>query len=81
MDWLSITLLGARGQDKTTDGGRRHFRSLSARAQARPRVPRARAWIKDNKLFALVLVPALLLRLDAELGYGGSPGSTTRSRT
>ena len=29
----------------------------------------ARAWIKDNKLFALVLVPALLLRLDAELGY------------
>ncbi len=69
MDWLSITLLGARGQDKTMDGGRRHFRSLSARAQARPRVPRARAWIKDNKLFALVLVPALLLRLDAELGY------------
>jgi hypothetical protein len=29
----------------------------------------ARAWIKDNKLFALMLVPALLLRLDAELGY------------
>ena len=29
----------------------------------------ARAWIKGNKLFALLLIPALLLRLDAELGY------------
>jgi len=28
-----------------------------------------RALIKDNRLFALVLMPALLLRLDAELGY------------
>jgi hypothetical protein len=28
-----------------------------------------RAWIRDNKLFGLVLIPALLLRLDAELGY------------
>jgi hypothetical protein len=46
----------------TTDGERGRLRSLSSRAQAR-------AWIKDNKLFALVLVPALLLRLDAELGY------------
>jgi hypothetical protein len=62
MDWLSIKLLGARGQDMAMDGERRRFRSLSSRA-------RARAWIKDNKLFALVLVPALLLRLDAELGY------------
>jgi hypothetical protein len=32
-------------------------------------ITQARAWIKDNKLFALVLIPALLLRLDAELGY------------
>jgi hypothetical protein len=62
MNWLSITRLGARGQDMARDGERRRFRSLSSRAQAR-------AWIKDNKLFALVLVPALLLRLDAELGY------------
>ena len=54
--------LGARGQGMATDGERRRFRSMFSRAQAR-------AWIKDNKLFALVLVPALLLRLDAELGY------------
>jgi hypothetical protein len=32
-------------------------------------IARAGAWVKDNRLFALVLVPALLLRLDAELGY------------
>src|ERR1700761_3714249 len=32
-------------------------------------ITQARAWVKDNKLFALVLIPALLLRLDAELGY------------
>ncbi len=69
MDWLSITLLGARGQDMARDGERRRFRSLSSRAQARAWAPQARAWIKDNRLFALVLVPAFLLRLDAELGY------------
>src|ERR1700679_415729 len=37
-------------------------RRLGARGQVR-------AWTRDNKLFALMLVPALLLRLDAELGY------------
>ncbi len=62
MDWLGITLLGAWGQDMTRDGERRRFRSRFSRAQAR-------AWIKDNKLFALVLIPAFLLRVDAELGY------------
>ena len=44
------------------DGERRRFRSLVSRAQLR-------AWIADNKLFALVLVPALLLRIDTEVGY------------
>jgi Dolichyl-phosphate-mannose-protein mannosyltransferase len=51
-----------RGQDMATDGERRRLASLFSRA-------RARAWIMDNKLFALVLIPALLLRVDAELGY------------
>src|SRR6201996_3631038 len=62
MDGLSATSLGTRGQDPAVDGGRRRFRSLFSRAQVQ-------AWIRDNKLFALLLVPALLLRLDAELGY------------
>lgn len=44
------------------DGERRRLASLVSRAQLR-------AWIADNKLFALVLVPALLLRIDTEVGY------------
>jgi hypothetical protein len=45
-----------------TDGERRRLSSVFSRAQAR-------AWIMDNKLFALALVPAVLLRIDTELGY------------
>jgi hypothetical protein len=44
------------------DGGRRRFRSFFSRAAMR-------AWIMDNKLFALALTGGLLLRVDAELGY------------
>jgi hypothetical protein len=44
------------------DGGRRRVRSWFSRAQVR-------AWILDNKFFALVLAAGFLLRVDTELGY------------
>src|ERR1700753_4511634 len=43
------------------DGARRRPRFLFTRAQAR-------AWILDNKFFALALTGGLLLRIDTELG-------------
>ena len=51
-----------RGQDMANDGGRRRFRSRFSRAAMR-------AWIRDNKFFALALTGGLLLRIDTELGY------------
>jgi hypothetical protein len=51
-----------RRQDMADDGARRRFRSLFSRAQLR-------AWILDNKLFALLLTGGFLLRVDTELGY------------
>ena len=51
-----------RGQDMANDGGRRRFRSRFSRAAMR-------AWIMDNKFFALALTGGLLLRIDTELGY------------
>jgi len=51
-----------RGQEMASDGDRRRFRSLLSRAQLR-------AWILDNKLFAIVLAVGFLLRVDTELGY------------
>ena len=51
-----------RGQDMANDAGRRRFRSRFSRAAMR-------AWIMDNKFFALALTGGLLLRIDTELGY------------